>query len=266
MTAPTTVGSYPTAGRHSSLGRALSPRRFRGSGRLPRVSSSAMSEDAPPPLVRRVVVSLIVIAAALGGGHVLLRKLAALKKEPERSGSGPALPVVRVEPLERRDHREMLRGYGVARALREACVSAEVGGLVREVSETLEVGSYVRPPATATNGPAGTSPAAAPLVRIDGQDLEDGLTRLRAERRQGVAERTRTEADVVNLDTQLEVSAQRQSTAKTELRRILSLVPDTLPESEADRQRLAVFALVQIDAELKARRDQAKASVELPTR
>ena len=220
-----------------------------------------MSEAKPPPLVRRLVVSVIVVAAALGGGHVLLRRLAALKKEPERSTAGPALPVVRAEVLERRDHRETLRGYGVARALRAARVSAEVGGIVREVAETLEVGSLVRPPAMAIDGSAGAPADAPPLVRIDRQDLEDMLARLRAERLQGVAERERTEADTVNLDTQLEVSARRLSTATTELRRILSLVPHTLTESDADRQRLAVFALEQMEAELRSRRDQTHASL-----
>ena len=136
-----------------------------------------MSEDPPPPLLRRIVVSVIVIVAAVGGGHVLLKELAALKKEPERSTTGPALPVVRVEILERRDHREMLRGYGVARALREARVSAEVGGIVREVSDMLEVGRFGRPPVHATNGSGDTAPTAPPLVRIDRQDLDDGLAR-----------------------------------------------------------------------------------------
>lgn len=211
-----------------------------------------MSDPTPPPMVRRIVVSLVVIAAAVSGGHVLLKKLAALKEAPERSGEGPALPVVRVEPLERHDHRERLRGYGVARALREARVSAEVGGIVRAVSDVLEVGSHVRPPGAATD---------EPLVRIDRLDLDDALAMLRAERLQGVAERTRTEADIRNLDAQLDVSARRLSTAKSELRRVLSLVPDTLPESDADRQRLAVFALEQIDSEVKSRRDQAHASL-----
>ena len=220
-----------------------------------------MSDAAPPPLVRRIVVSVIVVAVALGGGHVLLKKLAGLRTDPERSAKGAALPVVRVESLTRRDHREMLRGYGVARALRGARVSAEVGGIVREVSDDLEVGRTVGPSGRATNGSSDGAPGSPPLVRIDRQDLDDGLARLRAERRQGVAERARTEADARNLAVQLEVAARRLSTAKSELRRILSLVPDTLPESDADRQRLAVFALEQIESELVSRREQAQASV-----
>jgi len=218
-----------------------------------------MSEPPPPPMLRRVVVSLVVIAAALGGGHVLLRRLAALKKDPERAPGGPTLPVVRVVTIGRGDHREVLRGYGIARGLREARVSAEVAGIVRAVSPLLEVGTSVRPPPEITDGHATSGPE--PLVRVDRQDLDDALARLKAERLQAVAERKRAEADVANLETQLEVSARRLETARGELRRILTLVPDTLPESEADRQRLAVFALEQLDGELLARRDQARASL-----
>jgi len=185
-------GSYPHGRGAPSRGPPLV---IPGSGGRPWVSSTGMSTDAHPPILRRIVVSVVVIVAAFVGGHVLLKKLAALRKEPERSAHGQTLPVVRAESLARGDHRETLRGYGVARPLRQARVSAEVGGIVREVSEDLEVGNWVEPPAPATTGPGSDGPPPPPLgpATRPPRTSEDGLARLRAERQQGVAERARAE-------------------------------------------------------------------------
>ena len=97
-------------------------------------------------MIRRIIVTLVAMAVAIGGGHALMAFLAGLKKEPERRGGEAPLPVVRVVEVRRQDHQEQLRGYGVARAMRQARVSAEVGAIVRAVSPDVEVGRRVAPP------------------------------------------------------------------------------------------------------------------------
>lgn len=213
-------------------------------------------------LLVRLAISLVVIAAALVVGIQGFRRLAAARKVPSRAAAGPPLPVVRVEALVLGAYQDVVRGYGIAQTLHEARVTAEVPGVVRFVSPSLRAGAEVRPPPHGSNGSGRVDPDAEPLVQIDRRDLEDALARLSAERAQSLAERSRNRSDMTNLDAQVQVSDRRLQTSRAELARIEKLVPDTLPESEADRQRLAVFALEQIRAELVSRRDQASATTE----
>ncbi len=205
--------------------------------------------------VRRILISVVAVIVALALGFQAFQRLKALKEKPERREGGARPPVVRVVLLERTSFREVVRGYGVARAMREATVAAEVGGIVREVSALLEVGQRVAPPMAGEDD-------TPPLVRLDVQDLEDALARLGAEKEQAEADRTRLVASVAQYEEQLVVMARRLDTVRTELRRTLTLVEsETLSESDADRQRLAVFALEQAEAELTLRREDTQAQV-----
>lgn len=222
-----------------------------------------METPPAPSLTRRFVVTLLVAVVAVAGGMLLLRKLEELKRPPQKAAGAHPLPLVRTVTLVSEDYRERIRGYGVARSLHKARVCAQVGGVIRGVAPELEAGSGVRPPEGELDGTGPEALDSHPLIRIDRQDLDDTLARLRAERRQALAERARTEADIENFEAQLEVAARRLTTARTERDRVLRLVPHTLPPSDADRQRLAVFALEQIEAELVSRRDTAKASIDV---
>ncbi|MHC5011847.1 MAG: HlyD family secretion protein, partial [Planctomycetota bacterium] len=207
-----------------------------------------------PSLTRRIVVSLVAIALVLGAGAAAFQRLAAMKKPPARALGGPPLPVVRVQPVTRGDYPETLRGYGVARALRVTHVAAEVTGIVEEVSPALRSGSRITLPPIGTNGAADNGRVGPPLVRIDDHDLQVALSRLRIEREQAATEIARWEAEGNAVDEQLTVVRERLETAKAELLRIEKLVPDTLPESDLDRQRLAVLALAQMESELASRK------------
>ena len=213
-------------------------------------------------MLLRIGISLVLVAGALGASVGGFRALAAKRKAPERSVAGAPLPVVRVEPVRRRDYQDVVRGYGVARPLREARVTAEVPGVVRYVAPTLRAGAEVAPPGRGENGSAVVDPDARPLIELDRRDLEDALARLAAERAQSVSDQGRNRAEVANLEAQLQLADRRLDTARAELTRIEKLVPDTLPESEADRQRLAAFALEQLRAEVVSRRDQAVATAQ----
>lgn len=221
-----------------------------------------MALSARTSLVVRILVSLLVIAAALGIGFRGFQALAAKRKVPERSAGGPPLPVVRVEAITLGDYQDVVRGYGIARPLREARITAEVPGVVRYVSPGLRAGASVVPGPRTDHGSATPRAEERPLIELDRRDLEDVLARLEAERAQNLADRSRNRAEVANLEAQLQVADRRLDTSKAELARIEKLVPDTLPESEADRQRLSVFALDQLRAELVSRRDQAAAAAQ----
>ncbi len=165
------------------------------------------------------------------------------------------LPVVRAQALRTQDYVENVRGYGVAHVLREARVTAEVAGVVREISPALRIGGRVE--ATAADGDGGPS-ASPPLIRLDTRDLEDAIARLEAAGTQIEAVLSQNRVEVASLDRQMEVAEHRMDTARDEEHRIERLVEQkTLPESDLDRQRLAVFALEQSQSEIGARREQA---------
>jgi multidrug efflux pump subunit AcrA (membrane-fusion protein) len=213
------------------------------------------ADAARGSVLRHVLVSVLLVAVALGGGAALFHGLAALRKPPVRAAGGPEAPMVRVERLRRGPYREVLRGYGVARAMRRATVSAEVAGVVHEVSPLLREGAWVGPPASAGDGaPASAAPV---LVRIDTSDLEDTLDRLGAERSQAEADAARLTALVKRVGEEIGIADERLETAQAELERVRGLVPRTLTESDLDQQRLAVLAVRQSRAELVSRRDEA---------
>ncbi|MFV1958676.1 MAG: efflux RND transporter periplasmic adaptor subunit, partial [Planctomycetota bacterium] len=218
-----------------------------------------MTSGSASHLLWRAVVSLALGSGVLVLGLLGYGRLKALREAPTRAAGGAPLTVVRTVEVARAHHQEWLRGYGTLRALRTARVSAEVAGVVRAIHPSLEAGGLVAPPPRGTDGGAGDLPDAAALVTIDPRDFEDQLAGTRAEAAQVRADQERLEALFRDLDDQLRVADQRLSTARAEMKRIERLVPNTLPESDLDRQRLAVFALDQMRSEVEARRHEAEA-------
>ena len=89
-----------------------------------------MEEEQYGSLTRRVLVSIVLAVVLLGAGAGLLAFLYSLREPPPQDVAPPPRTAVRIRPAERVDYREQLTGYGTARALQRATVSAEAAGRV----------------------------------------------------------------------------------------------------------------------------------------
>ena len=183
---------------------------------------------SPPPsdnLNSRIVVSAILIAALLALGTGAFVGLLKLKKDPEKADRKPPRTVVRVVAASRGEFRETLRGYGRARALRAADVSAEVSGVVAWVSDGLEAGTAVE--------------AGDDLVRIDKRDYETALATVKARREQADSTVSGLTVRRKNTNRRLELARKDLEAAERELQRVNGLAEqEVVTQSELDRQRI----------------------------
>ncbi len=232
-----------------------------GADMVPPVEATAR----PISMRRRVITSVVVIVAALVLGVGGFRRLAALREHSQRSPEGATPPLVRAEIAHRTDHVEMLRGYGRAEALQRATVTAEVAGVVREVSERLEAGTAILPEAEPSDrgGAAEAGMTRLPiLLRLDARDLTDRLEQARDEVRAAEAEIARLDILKGTLRERLAVAEEERATAERELDRIEPLVPKTLTRSDLDAQRLQVTvrrrATLQLSAQIKENEESVK--------
>ena len=188
-------------------------------------------------MLRRIIASAVVILLALALGAFGFAKLAALRKESQRTMEVPPAPLVRAEQALAQDYQEVLRGFGKAMPLRGAEVVSEVAGSVRDISPLLEVGTEI---ARKTEGEGDdTLPI---LVRLDDRDLDDLLERAKAEFAVAEAEAKRLKTNRGSLQARAVVVAEEVAAATRELRRIAGLVPRTLSKSDQDAQSLQVNA------------------------
>jgi len=213
---------------------------------------------------RRLLTSSIVVIGALALGVSGFTRLAALRKKSQRSDAGARPPLVRAEIAHRTDHVEELRGYGRAAPLQRATVTAEVAGVVREVSDRLEAGTAILPgPDPTHGGAAGPVPTRLPiLVRLDDRDLLDRLELTRDDVRAAEAEIARLGIVKGTLRERLAVAEEELATAERERARIEPLVPKTLTRSDLDDQRLQVTlrrrAALQFSAQIKENVESVK--------
>ena len=192
----------------------------------------------------RTILSIVFIVILLMAGMAGFKKLAALRQEPEaREGQRPEISVRTVTTV-RTDHRERVIGFGLARALRESEVGAEVTARIEWISPRLEAGVTVKKHEV--------------LVRLDGQDFRREINRL-------LARSERIDVDVAaqdhlrtNLDEQLVIATRELEASRRELDRLRRLENDRVTSSsEADGQRMRTAALERSLLELRLRRNGA---------
>ena len=187
-------------------------------------------------LIPRLVVSLILIGAVLFGGRMAFGKLKALKPQTQRATTATLPILVRATSVTRQDYPEILRGYGVSRALRRTQAVALMEGRVKEVATELEVGDRVR--VGPKNGSG--SPKLPVLVKLDDRDIRDRVKRANLDVTATRLEIERLGAQKKNLEIQLKLAREERATAQREYERIVPLVPKSLSPSDLDRQRLQV--------------------------
>ncbi|MCZ6785942.1 MAG: efflux RND transporter periplasmic adaptor subunit [Planctomycetota bacterium] len=191
----------------------------------------------------RVILSVVLIVGSLGLGLGAFFALWSARKPPAKRETVLPFITVRTEEVTRGPYREMLTGYGRARALRRAEVAAEVAGLVEETS--LEAGALVK---------EGTV-----LVRLDDRDLKNELAMRKARLDQTRAERDRLDVERESLELQHTTANEELQAAQRELDRLVTLVETKVAtQSELDSQRMLTALTRKATQELKGRVDRVE--------
>lgn len=198
---------------------------------------------------RAVIATLVLAGIFLVGGVLGFRLLSSLKETPGRMERVPPRTAVRVARVSRGTYRQVLQGYGQARALRVAEVAAEVPGVVRRVGEALEAGSPVE--------------ADQVLVVLDDRDLRSRLAAAEAGVERLQASLERVEAELGNLEARKQEAEEDLESARRELRRLEALAKrSSSSKSELDVQRRAVSqakgGVLQLRQQMDAARLEAK--------
>lgn len=121
----------------------------------------------------RIITSIVLVIVLLWIGGQVFEFLASFKTEPPRDE--PVAPALRVEVYrtEQAPLQRIITGFGVARADRQAVISAEVAGRVTE-AERLKIGRLVRGPEIEfdQSGKSSRKPAET-IVQIDPQTYQE---------------------------------------------------------------------------------------------
>ena len=159
-------------------GGSESPAARGGGGREPRKSTAD-----PRAWSRKSVLTILLAAIALSLGGGVFAALASLKEEPPRRGVPLRTFNVTVYEVLPTDFREIVAGFGTARADRSVDISAEVSGLVIETHPDLEIGTRVAgpEPTLSEDGRRSTRPAGELLLKLDPGTFEQQVVRLRGQ-------------------------------------------------------------------------------------
>lgn len=192
------------------------------------------------PVRRRIVLSIVLVGVLLVAGATTMRRLIASRPRPSKAAT-VALPIaVRVVPVARTSYREVITGYGRARALRATTVASEVAGLVTWVDPGLEAGVAVE--------------SGQELVRLDDRDLVQALASARARLERNAAEAVRLEAELDAARRRLEVAGDELAAARREHDRIRNLEGRAVvTQSDLDRQSMQTALREAAVVELEGR-------------
>jgi len=184
-----------------------------------------MPPEGSSNLHSRLAISITLVLVFLATGFAILFGLLKLMKKPPKAPGVPPRTAVRVITARRTPYREILSGYGRARALREAQVGAEVGGVVRWVSRSLEAGMAVD--------------EGEELVHLDARDYERALESAEARLAQTGTSVTRLKIDQASIARRLALTREDLEASQRELDRVRKLAEEgVVTRSEHDRQRI----------------------------
>jgi len=179
---------------------------------------------------RRIIVSLALIAVVLGAGMGLMAVLVKARTAPEKTETARAPLLVETVKPEPETIREMLVGYGTARADRSARISAQVSGEITQLADDLKPGSEFKKDDE--------------LIWIDDRHYRHVLSQARAALASEEAQLAQLDVEEANLQKLIAIVREEFSIQQAELDRVKALRNQELAHSrEYDRQRLAVETL-----------------------
>lgn len=200
-------------------------------------------------MLARTVVSGVLVVLVLVAGGVVFAVLRSFLKPPTRDAAAPPRTAVKVIAAQRADHREVLVGYGRARALRRATVSAELSAVVQRIAPELQAGVEVR--------------EAYPLVWLDDRDARSALAGSKARVDRAAAEQDRMRSDVANLEKRREVARVEMDSARRELARLQKLAEAAhASPSEVDAQSMVASVSTAAFLNLEGQIDSLRAQIE----
>lgn len=190
--------------------------------------------------LRVTLTSLVLVAGILLAARWGFQRLAAMKEDPARETPDAVRTAVRVLEAVKRDHREVLGGYGQVEALREAVISAEIPGIVERVAEELRVGRALT---------AGTE-----LVWLNDEDQRKAVTSAEAALERSQATRTRYQGDTGSLAKLITEAQEEERVARKELTDLRNLAQtSTSSRKEVNDQVMAVSRIARVVLELQQR-------------
>ncbi len=197
----------------------------------------------------RALKSVILVVVLLLVGILGFKRLKALSTPAEKGDLSPPLTQVHVLKLVPQDYQETLSGYGRVRAMLQTVVSAEIQGVVQDVSPQLEIGAHVE---------KGTV-----LVRIGDADYQEAKGRHLASLEQNTIELSRQNAEIKSLEDQQRVSKREFKLSSDELARRIQMFENNVTSmDEVDRQRRATttveLSTLRIENNLRLARINAK--------
>lgn len=170
----------------------------------------------------RVFVSLLLSIVALAVGGAVFAILYSRRAEPERTEFTQPRVAVRVAPVESAPYAERLVGYGLARALRQTDVVAEVTGVITWVSPSLEAGRAVV--------------TGEELVRLDSRDLAVAKASAKAIVEQAETELATRRSETQSIRERLKLLNEELALSRQELQRQRDLKGANLSRSQLDSQ------------------------------
>lgn len=221
--------------------------------------SRAERTDVRGAVVRKVIVSVLLIAIIVVAGTGAAR--AFIKYRPEAEQQAVAVNpgyTVEIEQVQFRDYRHYITGFGTAAPLRMATLSAEVGGIVRWIDESLRVGSSIE---------EGTL-----IFRIDDASSIQELTRRKSLLDEAEATLKRIDQELINTIARTEVVKEEQLLIQQEVKRQEDLGKAGAGTEQAlDQARRQLKgterALLEIENQLQLRKhDRDKVEISLVAR
>ncbi|MEZ6058975.1 MAG: efflux RND transporter periplasmic adaptor subunit [Planctomycetaceae bacterium] len=174
-------------------------------------------------ILRRLVFSEVLIALLLFGSVFVFAALRAQKPEVQEKQIDPVSFNVDVFVTEEVDFRELLTGFGTARAEREVVIAAQVSGEVVEIHPNLNVGHPVVSGQTVVFPDRPSEQRNADLLlRIDPRDYVERVEQASNRVAEAGAEIAQLQQQLRNTETQLGKARQDVKTLQDEYERIKS--------------------------------------------
>lgn len=189
-------------------------------------------------LLRRLVVSVVLVAAFLVGGASLFRALAGMREEPTATEREKPGTLVRTRRITRSTWTEELTGYGRAVALKRTAVSAEVPGIVIEVSDSIRAGTRVD--------------ATSILIKLDGKDQAEARKAADAQLAREESRLLQARAALATAQKRVTKAEEESRAAAGELERVRELAQtSSSSRSEVDAQVMTVARISRLVIELE---------------
>ena len=205
---------------------------------------------------RPVISAVLVLVAFLFAGRVFAA-LSGFKTDPDKKEVAAAVFNVKTFTVQPHTYREIVSGFGEARADRQVAVAAEVAGKVIATHPNLEVGAEVDGPGDSrdADGRTGASSTGELLVSIDPANYQQRVEQLQRQLDSDDVQLRQLDAEEANTQRLIESQRKTIATSREELESQQKVLASRAGNRSAARQaelslQAAEDALVRLQNEL----------------